>query len=126
MRSVASLFMAAAVVQAAPTDDNALMKLERFSDQGLQDALCEPCHRHVVLAGAEQLGRWLVLQAHAPRTGAAQDDGTIEIGAAASLRQRVQLRSAALQRRLAWLRGGRHAFTSLRDALIDDADGEPL
>ena len=42
MRSVASLFMAAAAVQAAPTDDNALMKLERFSDHGLQDALCEP------------------------------------------------------------------------------------
>ena len=74
----------------------------------------------------EKALRWLVLQAHAPRTGAAQDDGTIDIGAAASLRQRVQLRSAALQRRLAWLRGGRHAFTSLRDALIDDADEEPL
>ena len=74
----------------------------------------------------EKALRWLVLQAHASRTDAAEDDDTIEVGAAASLRQRVQLRSAALQRRLAWLRGGRHAFTSLRDALIDDADEEPL
>ena len=74
----------------------------------------------------EKAPRWLVLQAHASRTSPAQEDDAIEVGAAASFLQRVQLRSAALQRKLAWLRGSHHAFTSLRRALLDDADEEPL
>ena len=40
--AASSLFIAAAATQAGPTGDNALMKLQRFSDHGLHDALCEP------------------------------------------------------------------------------------
>ena len=74
----------------------------------------------------EKALRWLVLQAH--RGGAAPEEDEPAEANGPSLLQRMQMRSAALQRRLAWLRGGRHAFTSLRGALLDDVDdgGDPL